>query len=453
MDNRKTYVPTERARQVERELRLARAVEAYRTFFPSVSSWSFFADNIALGMIPNQRHLYAQATPNKNALTPNSDTPYGVVLIDATDKPVVLKLPPGALMGVLNDWYFQEAGNLGLAGPDNGRGGKYLIVGPEYDGPLPDDSEGYFIARPATNHCLAAVRAVPVAGQADAALTLLSKISTYPLGDTDHSEMVDITDRPSVASPVMREATIDYWRAVHDIINADVLLDSFYLEYGRLAAAGIERGKPFPEDNNTQELLLEASGVAIEQMRVESLSSGRPDRLVWHDRQWEWAGLVVDTGFLAEDYMDLYARDRWFFQATLSTRKMFPRAAGVGSVYLLGTKDNHGEHLHGAGSYRLRVPGPVPANQFWSLTVYDVGYRSEVSTDQQKASISSLHDAVHTNPDGSIDLYVGASAPDKSAAQWIKTTPGEDWFAYFRLYGPSEQAFDGSWELTDFETS
>lgn len=451
MEKRKNYIPKERALQVERELRLARAADAYRMFFPSVSSWSFFADLMDMGFVPNQRHMYCRSTSDKIALTPNNDTPYAVVLIDATEKPVVLELPEGPLMGVLNDWYFQEAGNVGLPGPDGGKGGKHLIVGPEYKGELP--TEGYFIAHSATNHCLAAVRAVPAPGDIDGALKLLSKIKTYPLGEADHSEMVDSSDRkPFVVSTVMREETIDYWRAVHDIVNNDVLLDSFYMEYGRLAAIGIERGKPFPEDQETQAMLLEASRIALEQMTVESLCSSRADRLIWKDRQWEWAGLIVDTGFLAEDYMDVYARDRWFYQATLSTRKMFPRKAGVGSVYLLATKDKNGDYLDGAKGYRLHVPGPIPAGQFWSLTVYDVGYRSEINTDQRKASISSLNDKVITGPDGSVDLYVGGAAPQGYEGQWIKTIPGEGWFVFFRLYGPGEAMFDGTWELADFET-
>lgn len=401
-----------------------RAVEAYRMFFPSVSSWSFFADLMDMGFVPNQRHMYCHSTSDKIALTPNNDTPYGVILIDATEKPVVLELPAGHLMGVLNDWYFQEAGNVGLPGPDGGKGGKHLIVGPNYKGEL--SAEGYFIARPATNHCLAAMRAVPAPGDIEGALKLLSQIKTYPLGETDRSEMVDSSDRkPFVVSTVMREETIDYWRAVHAIINDDVLPDSFYMEYGRLAAVGIQRGKPFPEDKETQDLLLEASRIAIEQMTVEALCSSRADRLAWQDRQWEWAGLLVDTGYLAEDHMDLYARDRWFYQATLSTKKMFPRKAGMGSIYLLGTKDKNGDYLDGAKSYRLHVPGPVPANQFWSLTAYDVRNRSEINTDQRKAYVSSLQDKVVTNPDGSIDRYVGGAAPQGLEGQWVKTTPGE----------------------------
>ena len=52
---------------------------------------------------------------------------------------------------------------------------------------------------------------------------------------------------------------------------------------------------------------------------------------------------------------------------------------------------------------------------------------------------------------GSTDLYFGPKAPSGKEGQWIKTNPGQGWFAYFRLYGPEGPAFDGRWKPGDFE--
>jgi hypothetical protein len=35
-------------------------------------------------------------------------------------------------------------------------------------------------------------------------------------------------------------------------------------------------------------------------------------------------------------------------------------------------------------------------------------------------------------------------------SHWIQTIPGRGWFSYFRIYGPDEPAFNGSWRLPDF---
>jgi hypothetical protein len=34
---------------------------------------------------------------------------------------------------------------------------------------------------------------------------------------------------------------------------------------------------------------------------------------------------------------------------------------------------------------------------------------------------------------------------------WIRTIPGQGFFAMFRLYGPLDPLFDGSWKLNDIE--
>jgi hypothetical protein len=87
---------------------------------------------------------------------------------------------------------------------------------------------------------------------------------------------------------------------------------------------------------------------------------------------------------------------------------------------------------------------------FWSFTVYDAGTRSEIATDQGHAALRSLFELKDVK--GSVaDLYFGPNAPVGKEKQWIKTTPGKGWFAYFRIYGPEQPAFDKSWKPGDFE--
>jgi hypothetical protein len=48
-------------------------------------------------------------------------------------------------------------------------------------------------------------------------------------------------------------------------------------------------------------------------------------------------------------------------------------------------------------------------------------------------------------------LYFGPQAPAGKEKVWIKTIPRKGWFAYFRVYGPEQAAFDGSWKPADLE--
>jgi hypothetical protein len=71
-------------------------------------------------------------------------------------------------------------------------------------------------------------------------------------------------------------------------------------------------------------------------------------------------------------------------------------------------------------------------------------------TDTNIAAKSS-YDKLITNPDGSVDLYFGPTAPAGNESNWIKTSPGRGWWVWFRFYAPTEPFFDKTWRLADFE--
>jgi hypothetical protein len=80
-------------------------------------------------------------------LTPNADTVYFWINLDASQGPIVVETPPFAL-GVVDDMWFNWITDFGLPGPDRGEGGKYLFVPPDYKGELP----GSRLLRPEDAH-------------------------------------------------------------------------------------------------------------------------------------------------------------------------------------------------------------------------------------------------------------------------------------------------------------
>ena len=80
-------------------------------------------------------------------LTPNTETTYGTMFLDLQEwGPTVIEAPPMSLC-VVDDFWFRYVADMGIAGPDQGEGGKYLFLPPGYDGPEPD---GYFTYRTPT---------------------------------------------------------------------------------------------------------------------------------------------------------------------------------------------------------------------------------------------------------------------------------------------------------------
>ena len=76
---------------------------------------------------------------NSLFLTGNTDTIYAIGLLNLErDGPTVVEVPAGAGPGTVNDAFFRFVVDMGGPGPDRGKGGKYLILPPGYDGPIPD---------------------------------------------------------------------------------------------------------------------------------------------------------------------------------------------------------------------------------------------------------------------------------------------------------------------------
>lgn len=445
------YPTAETVRGAYDDADLNRAVHAYRFFYPTVSSAAIFEETIRTGARPNRVFGFLDTQPRHVGFTLNSDTPYGGMLLDLHDGPLVIEVPEGPLLGAALDINQRWIMDMGLPGPDAGEGGKHLLLPPGHAGEVP---AGYYVGRATSYRVIAGMRSLPPGGDVKGAVERLKTIRVRPLDPaTPWAEPTwfDQTPLPQDQTPTTWEATLRYWQALHGIVETEPPLDDARAQYGDLAALGIARGRPFEPDARLKGILEQAARLGSGQMRVESLADRRPDRVVWKDRQWQWAALRFENGFFdTPGYRDTYAAEKWFYQAIATSPAMFRRDPAAGSLYWLGLADKDGAYLDGGKTYRLSVPLPVPDRLFWSVTVYDAETRSQVRTDQGKAALRSLFELKNLSGD-SADLYFGPAAPAGQQDRWIKTNPGKGWFVYFRIYGPERAAFDGSWKPGDFE--
>jgi len=217
-----------------------------------------------------------------------------------------------------------------------------------------------------------------------------------------------------------------------------------------LRSLGIDKGQPLQPDARMKALLTEATLVGEAMAKVNDYEKRDMPLAHYADgSQWEFA-LCLDPSQEAASYTELDERAAWFYEATATSKGMVTKTPGVGSVYLGTYKDSDGHWLDGANTYRLHVLPNPPVTQFWSLTLYDVSTRTLIENHSEITDRSSRQDLVK-NADGSVDLYCGPAAPKGFEKNWIPTVSGKAWFPYFRLYGPTEAHFDGSWKLPDIE--
>jgi hypothetical protein len=434
------------------EQRRRRAFEAYHFFYPTVSMEGIMRGTRATGAVDNQSALLCVAQPRHKGFTLNSDTPYAGGVLDLGAGPMVIEVPAGPLIGLVDDHHHRWVTDLGIPGEDAGHGAKYVIVPQTWEGQVLD---GYPERRCDTRFAMVALRALPLGGDLVKATTLLQSVQIYPL-DPDQNRSafsyVDVSDIEMDTTPLAWEDNLEFWRVLHSVIDAEPAIEELRPMLGALAELGIEADHPFQPDPALAGLLAEVARVGRDQMLVSAFASYRSDRLAWPDRRWEWVGLRPENGdFERPGSLDVEARDRWFAQAIVASPAMFRRAVGQGSLYWLAHRDRAGGYLDGSRTYRLEVPVPVPATLFWSVTAYDARTRSEVVAAQGQAALRSLFEQL--SPAGSpvAELYFGPEQAPGGEGRWVQTVPGRGWFAYFRIYGPEKSAFDGSWRPGDFE--
>jgi hypothetical protein len=361
-------------------------------------------------------------------LTGNTETVYGSTFMDLkADGPIVVESPPNVLC-FLDDMWMRYVGDIGNAGPDKGKGGKYLILPPGYDGDVP---EGYHVYRSRTFGVWFLVRGFLVDGDTAPAVESFKKhLRIYPLAK-------------SSKPPVMK--FINGSGKVHNTIHANDF--HFFDSRGRLALLGIVKGQPFNPDKRMRNTLNEAAlvGAAI----ARSITFACRDDMVYYypedDRTWFSSFAIGNHEFMAGDWLNRDARSQFMYAATGITPAMALAGPGIGSQYPSAVRDANGDYLDGSKTYKLTLPPNVPAKDFWSFVLYDTQTRSMLQTDQQFPSLNSERNDVEQNADGSFDIYFGPQAPEGKEKNWIQTVPGKGFLLIFRLYGPLEPWFDKTW--------
>jgi hypothetical protein len=119
---------------------------------PAVSMYHIRKGQRDLGHTRSNQIVIAEQMGDSKplVLTWNNTSLYTWGFLDLKkDGPTVIEIPPDVL-GILDDMYFRYISDMGAAGPDKGKGGKYLVLPPGYDGDVPD---GYFVVQSRTYAC------------------------------------------------------------------------------------------------------------------------------------------------------------------------------------------------------------------------------------------------------------------------------------------------------------
>jgi hypothetical protein len=465
---------------------------AYRAFMDNLRGVSIHAlrkGMMSIGMKENEVVVFSELMDAKSLfLTANADTIYVMGFLDLSKGPVVLETPP-KFLGAVQDAWFRWVTDVGLPGPDRGEGGKYLIVGPEYTGPLPEG--GFFVARSKTNIIVWFGRSF-LENHSDPkpvveGIKKFTKVYPYEVGGVGTSLAEFLTGKTALGRVIPAPPTVfhegsgkvmntlppndwTFYEMLNEIVQKEPATSLDAELMGPVAALGIIKGKPFAPDARMKKIMTEALALANATSRSLFMNPRDPSWFYYPGSA--WSNLLFQTGYEFETpipqitkegvkpypptgYRTMDARTYFFYGITGITPAMAMRLTNVGSQYLLTMADADKNYFDGAKTYKCTLPKDVPESNFWSFTAYDNMTRSMLDTPQRfprAGSQSYPSPAAEASADGSTTIYFSPKQPDGvKRGNWIQTDPNKGWFTILRLYSPLEPFFTKKWRPSEVE--
>ena len=440
------YPTDETVKKLYDEMDFQRACQAYLWGLPFVSLAEWQKEHKEVfGTDEGDFVIYTTYKDKLGILTANATTPYVFGFANLTiTGPMVLELHPGLNASGISNLWQKIIIDVGVFGPDQSKGGKYLILPPGNDIP---DVDGYFMVRSPSNIVGLGFRAlVP---DKEEGVAWIRSLQFYPYAERNNSPETKFIDANNREWSHVQPRGMAYWERLANIINNEVVQEHDRIIMAMLKPLGIEKGKTFNPNERQKKILTEAALVGEAMAKANTFEKRFDDVYYRPETHWKYP-MVWHWSHETEFYHQMDEMAAYTYEAIGTNKAMSTQIPGVGQAYLGAYKDSEGKWLDGTNNYKLHIPPNPPAKQFWSITLYDVDTRCLINNEQQIADRSSRMDLL-TNEDGSVDLYFGPKAPEGKEQNWIPTVPNQGFFAYLRLYAPLEAYFDRSWALPDIE--
>jgi hypothetical protein len=465
-------------------------LNAYLDGFAAASTYAIRKGFQEAGVKDNEILIFSELMGAESVfLTANADTVYYLGVVDLTSGPMVVETPPQAL-GVFDDMWWGWIIDFGLPGPDRGEGGRFLLVPPGYDGPLPDS--GYHVGHSRTSRALLLGRSFLTDDDpAPTVATIKDTLKLYPYAQgnagTSVATLLEGAVKPAPPAQVPETVFVEgsgkafntvppsdfgFFELMNEAVQDEPVGSTDAALLGQLAAIGIVKGEPFEPAARLRRTLEDAAAVGSATSRALFYDPRASEEFAYYgdDSGWFnmlWVGgytfetpppLVTKEGIKplpATGVRKLHSKTSFLYVATGITPAMCMRLTGIGSQYLMIVKDADGNPFDGGKTYRVTLPPDIPAARFWSVTLYDNETRSMLETPQRfprAGSQSYPTPAATAEPDGSTIVTLGPELPaDTPESNWIQTTEGKGWFPILRLYSPLESFFDKSWRPSEIE--
>lgn len=459
---------------IEYDIMVQRATQAAIYYMPAVAQVDFIkATRRAGGDYDTVNFVTKPFGSEKGFLTANDTTAYAWGSISTKKGAMVVEVPPMTekidyFGSFISAWHVPMI-DVGSKGADEGKGGKYLFLPPNYDGKHGTTKElevkGYIIVPNMDGHDSSySFRPTLLNGATHADAGQHAKdIKVYSLaeeikGDIKPTEYLDATNLSYDCLPYYNMTFIE---DIYDVVQNNPVREKDRAMYSMLQSIGIKKGEEFKPTPTQKKAALEGLELAYAYMQKKFTTEGETVAPLWMKdgkKLSEWSfwnfGPQAKLGFPFEEDEKILIDKRAasYFYVTF-----LPNKLGGATFYLTGLRDSDGNILNGKDTYKLNVPADVPAKDFWSAIVYNMETKNfNRGVDRVGASTKDL-DKMVKNKDGSVDVYYAPNldnVPEGYKANWVTTqsaTDASDWFFLFRLYRPTSKDWFKTWMLNDIE--
>jgi hypothetical protein len=396
-------------------------------------------------------------------VTPNNDTIYMSGFADLGRESVVVQTPTNAPKG--HYWTIQMADVFAdvihqIGSATGTPGGKYLLVGPGWNGQKPD---GFIdVLRMPTNIAWVPGRSYAAhTAQAKAeALAVLNQIRIFPLSQNKPGQQVldckteaqnarfpaGLTAEMIAADPyAFRPEWVNpktFWDDLEKMLAANPAVgpsDTAMADQARTLIA-------LRKSNANYKALLDGSVLAAD----ASLHAGS---------RYEQVGVDAGNGWQRQENGGVWGSD-WFGRAQAAVIYIMVNDYHEATYFIRGT-DAMGTLLDGRYAYTMTFPKdalpPVDRSRggFWSLTMYDKDYFMLPKSPNGRNNIGTVNldaNELQFTADGSLTITLSHEQPADAVARanWLPAPEGQ--FALIvRTYVPMQPVLDGSYKLPNLE--
>ncbi|HEY2358958.1 MAG TPA: DUF1254 domain-containing protein, partial [Phenylobacterium sp.] len=300
-----------------------RACQAYLWGLPLVAygQWQNQHETV-FGAKDGDIVMYVSVRDKLGLITANATTPYVMGFVNtARTGPMVVDVPAGEIAGGFGDFWEHGILDFGLTGPDKGKGGRFLLLGPGQDPPA-GLKHDYVVRSPTVNvfHAFRILTTDAAEGE-----RILGDYQVYPASAASNPPKTRIVTPDGRAWSGTQPKGMAYWRRLNEYLQIEPVKEEDRLFMAMLKPLGIEKGKPFkPSAAQTKAL---TDGAEIGQLMAIANSFDKRFETARYGGRWDRV-VNVALSQQAEFYSQLDERSSWFYEAVGLSEGMTTKTPG-----------------------------------------------------------------------------------------------------------------------------